>query len=122
MDLTSILLTADSERLSRAEEGIETRSFSIRLIRNDRAEVSGYVIHDANEYGVKITPTATFCSCKDAMYRGRSCKHILALALTVTYPEAILRTAPSYASEPVSPLPPPNLTLGRVRRERDFAA
>ena len=38
---------------------------------------------DGKEYGVTLTESLTTCSCKDALYRGGVCKHVVAVALHV---------------------------------------
>ena len=60
---------------------------------------------DNVEYSVVLTPSRTFCSCKDSMFRHTVCKHATALALhTIRNPQVARKE-----EQPV------NLTLGKMR-------
>jgi hypothetical protein len=70
------------DRLQKAVCGLADGSLTITLTRQTEAEIRGLVKNgDGKEYGVTLTQGSTFCSCKDALYRGVTCKHAVATAL-----------------------------------------
>jgi uncharacterized Zn finger protein len=76
----------------------------VTLTRHTEAEVLALVNNGTGkEYGVTLTQAGAFCSCPDALYRGVTCKHSVALALHV------IRNPYSEREHK------PNLKLARVR-------
>ena len=61
---------------------------------------------DGKDYSVTLTASRAFCGCRDAMYRNKTCKHAVALALyAIRTPETDMKTEVSA----------PNLSLAKVR-------
>ena len=83
-------------------------AYSITVTRFTEDEVSAQVSNgDGKSYPVTLTAVRSFCGCGDALYRGRTCKHAVALSLyVIRTPEA------KWASL----LPTPDLTLKKARR------
>jgi predicted nucleic acid-binding Zn finger protein len=80
--ILSTLKEATPERHKLAVQGLRDGSLTITLTRQTDAEIRAIVKNgDGIEYGVTLTEHGTFCSCKDALYRGTTCKHALALAI-----------------------------------------
>src|SRR5215204_1193317 len=99
--LLSPLEQVSTKRLQRAVNALATGSMSVTLTRQDHSEVRAWVTCGGSvRYGVTLTPSLAFCSCKDALYRGVVCKHAVVVALHV------LRTLPSQneASVPQFPM------------------
>lgn len=69
---------------------------------------------DGKRYSVTLTAMRAFCGCGDAMFRGKTCKHSVALALYV------IRT-PETERRMEAPTPP-DLMLARTRPGWGFAA
>src|SRR4029077_8432187 len=104
---TQILAQVEPQRLLKATEGLVNGTFTITVTRCEEDDVEGFVKNgDGIEYGVVLTPSRTFCSCKDSMFRHTTCKHAVALALhTIRNPQV--------ARKEERPI---NLTLGKMRR------
>src|SRR5262245_34144292 len=84
MVATHVLAKVDSERLQRGVEGLASGAYAITLKRFTDDEVSAYVANgDGKTYSVTLTDGKAFYGCGDAMYRGKTCKHSVALALFV---------------------------------------
>jgi SWIM zinc finger len=84
MIATSILATVDTDRLQRGVEGLASEAYAITVTRQHDAEIRAYVTNgDGKTYSVILTEGQAFCGCGDAMYRGKTCKHSVALALYV---------------------------------------
>jgi uncharacterized Zn finger protein len=84
MVATTILARVDNKRLQRGVEGLASGAYNITLTRFTEDEVSAYVANgDGKSYSVTLTASCSFCGCGDAMYRGKTCKHSVALALYV---------------------------------------
>lgn len=63
-------------------EGLARGAYSITVTRQTEAEISAYVSNGDNKtYSVTLTEDRSFCGCGDAMFRGKTCKHNVALAL-----------------------------------------
>jgi uncharacterized Zn finger protein len=78
-------------------------------------EISAQVANgDGKSYPVTLTAVRSFCGCGDAMFRGKTCKHSMALALYV------IRT-PETERRMEAPTPP-DLTLAKTRPGWGFAA
>jgi uncharacterized Zn finger protein len=108
MIATTILARVDNDRLQRGVEGLTAGAYSITLTRFTEAEVSAFVANgDGKTYSVTLTASRSFCGCGDAMFRGKTCKHSVALALYV------IRT-PETERRMEAP-PPPELTLAKTR-------
>jgi uncharacterized Zn finger protein len=106
---TTILANVDNDRLSRGVEGLTSGAYHITRTRHTEHEISAHVANgDGKTYAVTLTEGRAFCGCGDAMYRGMTCKHSVALALhTIRTPQA----------EPKQEEPKPlNLKLAKVRR------
>jgi uncharacterized Zn finger protein len=110
MITTTILAKVDNERLQRGVEGLTAGAYSITLTRLTEVEISAYVTNgDGKTYSVTLTEGKAFCGCGDSMFRGKTCKHSVALALyAIRQPKAEMAL-----EEKNKPL---NLKLARVRR------
>lgn len=99
-----ILARVDTERLQRGVEGLASGAYSITMTRQNEDEISAMVANgDGKDYPVTLTAVRSFCGCHDSLFRGKTCKHAVALSL--------------YAiRNPPLPQGPPNLTLATVRR------
>lgn len=52
-------------------------SYTVETTRRDAQSASAFVAkQDGTRYGVTVGPNFACCSCPDAMYRGRECKHV----------------------------------------------
>lgn len=116
MIATTILAKVDTDRLQRGVEGLASGAYHITVTRQQEAEISAYVANGDNKtYSVTLTEGKAFCGCGDAMYRGKTCKHSVALALyVIRTPKGEIKT-----EEPMGEdlLPAPvNLKLAKVRR------
>jgi uncharacterized Zn finger protein len=110
MIATATLAKVENERLQRGVEGLTAGAYTIALARQTEQEVSAYVTNgDGKTYSVTLTEGRSFCGCGDNMFRGKTCKHAVALALyVIRQPQAV---------KPVEEAPKPlNLKLTRVRR------
>ena len=84
MVATQVLAKVDNERLQRGVEGLASGAYSITLTRMTEDDISAYVTNgDGKTYSVTLVEGHAFCGCGDAMYRGKTCKHSVALALYV---------------------------------------
>ncbi|HEV8718298.1 MAG TPA: SWIM zinc finger family protein [Candidatus Binatia bacterium] len=78
----TILAAADETRLHKVVEEMRTGGYQVTLTFRSDGEVRGRVQHtDGRVYDCTITRVGTFCSCPDALYRRRICKHAVLLAL-----------------------------------------
>jgi uncharacterized Zn finger protein len=115
MIATTILARVDNERLQRGVEGLASGAYTITLTRFTDDEVSAFVANgDGKSYSVTLTAMRSFCGCGDAMFRGKTCKHSVALALYV------IRT-PETERRMEAPTPP-DLTLAKTRPGWAFSA
>ena len=85
MVATTVLAKVDDKRLQKAVEGMVSGAYEVKVTRHSEGEIRGFVKNgDGKEYGVALTEGEQgFCSCPDALYRGVTCKHQVALALYV---------------------------------------
>ena len=110
MIATTTLATVDTDRLQRGVEGLTAGAYGITLTRLTEAEISAYVTNgDGKQYSVTLTEGRSFCGCGDSMFRGKTCKHSVALALYV------IRTPKAEVKAEATPKPF-NLKLAKVRR------
>jgi uncharacterized Zn finger protein len=112
MILTTILAKVDNERLQRGVEGLTAGAYTITLTRLTEQEISAYVANgNGKTYSVTLMAGRAFCGCGEVMFRRKTCKYSVALALHVT------RT-PQADSMPASEAPsqPFNLKLAKARR------
>ena len=80
--LLSPLRESTPARHKRAVQGLRDGTLTVSLTRQTDAEIRALVKNgDGIEYGVTLTDRGAFCSCKDALYRGATCKHALAVCL-----------------------------------------
>jgi hypothetical protein len=87
--IMNVLRQVSLDRLQRAVHGFVEGEAGITLTRTTDTEIRALVRNgEGCEYGVTLTETGVFCSCRDALYRGQICKHATILALMV------LRTIP----------------------------
>jgi uncharacterized Zn finger protein len=94
-------------------EGLASGAYTITVTRYTDDEVSAFVSNgDGKEYSVSLTAVRSFCGCRDSMFRGKTCKHAVALALY-----AIRTPETKWATE----MPAPDLTLAKVRRHEETA-
>lgn len=111
----TILATVDNERLQRGVEGLTAGAYRITLTRQTEDAISAYVANgDGKTYSVTLTEGKAFCGCGDAMFRGKTCKHAVALSLyVIRTPEAEMN-----AATPKDP----DLQLARTRPGWTFSA
>jgi len=82
------------------------------LTRLTEQEISAYMANgDGKSYSVTLTEGRSFCGCGDARFRGKTCKHSVALALYVIRTLQTDRTPEAEVSSK-----PLNLKLAKVRR------
>ena len=106
---TTTLARVDNERLPGGVEGLASGDYTITLTRMTEDEISAQVANgDGKSYPVTLTAMRSFCGCNDSQFRGKTCKHAVALSLYV------IRT-PETAMQVEMPLPPPDLTLKKLR-------
>src|SRR5687767_5732519 len=113
MIATHTLARVDNERLQRGVEGLASGAYSITVTRYTEDEISAQVANgDGRSYPVTLTAMRSFCGCNDALFRGKTCKHAVALALYA------IRTPETDMKREVSA---PNLTLAKVRHHAESA-
>src|SRR3954468_17829073 len=82
--ILSTLRSARPERHQAAMRGLRDGSYTITIAHRTDSEIRALVRNvDGHEYGVNLSDRGNFCSCKDALYRGVTCKNQLALAIHV---------------------------------------
>ena len=111
---TTTLARVDNERLQRGVEGLTAGAYEITVTRFTDDEVSAFVANgDGKSYSVTLTAMRSFCGCSDSMFRGKTCKHSVALALYV------IRTPETkWATE----MPAPDLSLAKTRKHAESAS
>src|SRR5215210_6118059 len=108
-----ILARVDNERLQRGVEGLASGAYSITVTRFTDDEISATVANgDGKSYPVTLTAVRSFCGCSDSLFRGKTCKHAVALALY-----AIRTPETKWATE----IPASNLSLAKMRHLSDSA-
>lgn len=101
-----VLAAASLDRLQRAVTALVEQSVSMHVTRQTSDELRALVTTDeGKDYGVTLTPTLTTCSCRDALYRGVTCKHAAVVAVQ------LLRSPIEVTQENVAP----DLRLTKVR-------
>jgi uncharacterized Zn finger protein len=107
------LARVDNERLQRGVEGLASGAYAITVTRYTDDEVSAQVANgDGKSYPVTLTAMRSFCGCNDSQFRGKTCKHAVALSLYV------IRTPETkWATE----MPAPDLSLAKTRNHADSA-
>ena len=110
---THTLARVDTERLQRGVEGLASGAYAITVTRYTEDEVSAQVSNGDNKsYPVTLTAVRSFCGCNDSLFRGKTCKHAVALALyAIRTPETDMKTEVSA----------PNLSLAKVRSHSESA-
>jgi hypothetical protein len=82
--LLSTLRASTPERHQLAVRGLRDGTLTITIAYRTGSEIRAIVKNgDGIEYGVNLSDRGNFCSCKDALYRGVTCKHQLALCVFV---------------------------------------
>src|SRR5215213_7043951 len=114
MSITDHTLSrVDNDRLQRGVEGLASGAYSVVVTRFTEDEISATVANgDGKSYPVTLTAMRSFCGCNDSLFRGKTCKHAVALALY-----AIRTPETKWATE----MPAPDLTLKKVRNHADSA-
>ena len=113
MIATHTLARVDNERLQRGVEGLASGAYAITVTRFTDDEVSAQVSNgDGKSYPVTLTAMRSFCGCSDSQFRGKTCKHAVALSLYV------IRTP---ETKWVTEMPAPDLTLAKMRSHADSA-
>ena len=108
-----ILARVDTERLQRGVEGLASGAYAITVTRYTEDEISATVANgDGKSYPVTLTAVRAFCGCNDALFRGKTCKHAVTLALY-----AIRTPETQWATE----MPAPDLSLKKVRTHAESA-
>lgn len=54
----------------------ETKTYSVTIAHSNGITATAYVERPGAKYAVKIGELENFCSCPDAIFRNRQCKHI----------------------------------------------
>jgi uncharacterized Zn finger protein len=90
MVAATIIAAVEAGRLQKGVEGLTTGAYSIAMTRQTEQEISADVANgDGKTYRVTLTESRSFCGCGDSMFRGKTCKHAVALALyTIRQPQA----------------------------------
>jgi uncharacterized Zn finger protein len=102
MIATHTLARVENGRLQKGVEGLASGAYTITLTRQTEDEVSAYIQNgDGKDYSVTLTALRSFCGCPDSMFRGKTCKHAVSLALYV------IRNPPLVST-------PPDLSLAKV--------
>ena len=115
MIATTTLARVDNERLQRGVERLASGAYSITVTRFTEDEISAQVSNgDGKSYPVTLTAMRSFCGCSDSQFRGKTCKHAVALSLYV------IRTPEMERKMEAST--PPDLTLAKTRPSWGFAA
>lgn len=113
MIATTTLARVDTERLQRGVEGLASGAYAITVTRFTEGEISATVANgDGKSYPVTLTAVRSFCGCNDSLFRGKTCKHAVALALY-----AIRTPETKWTTE----MPAPDLSLAKVRRHAETA-
>jgi len=113
MVATKVLAKADGKRLEKAVSGFVSGAYEVTVTRRSEGEIRGFVKNgDGKEYGVALTEGEQgFCSCKDALYRGVTCKHAVILALyVIRHPQ----------EQPLEGEHKPDLRLAKVRTTEEL--
>jgi uncharacterized Zn finger protein len=113
MSITDHTLSrVDNTRLQKGVEGLASGVYSIVVTRYTDDEISATVANgDGKSYPVTLTAVRSFCGCNDSQFRGKTCKHAVALALY-----AIRTPETKWATE----MPAPDLSLAKVRRHAEM--
>jgi uncharacterized Zn finger protein len=108
-----VLAKVEAGRLQKGVEGLTAGAYSITLTRQTGQEISAYVTNgDGKTYSVTLTEGKVFCGCEGSMFRGKTCKHSVALALyAIRTPQAGVQAGTQEATPK-----PLNLKLAKVRR------
>src|SRR5215510_11849775 len=114
----TILQQVSLDRLQKAINALAATDLSVTLTRQTETELRALVKNgEDKEYGVTLTAEKTFCSCPDALYRGATCKHATAVALS------LLRLPQGQEEEfQTEEQRPYNLKLAKVRPGFAFSA
>src|SRR4029453_4374118 len=84
--LLSTLRSATPERHQLAVRGLRGGTLSITIACRTEEEIRALVKNgEGHEYGVNLSDHGNFCSCKDALYRGTTCKP--QIAFVVHFPQ-----------------------------------
>jgi SWIM zinc finger len=83
-----LLSGACPERLKKALHGLTTGDLALTLAFQSDDEIRALATHNGHEYGINLTVHGAVCSCRDHVFRGARCKHLLALALTLLAQDA----------------------------------
>src|SRR4029450_541979 len=82
--LLSTLRSARPERHQLAVRGLRDHTLSFTVAFRSESEIRALCKNgNGQEYGVNLSDHGNFCNCKDALYRGTTCKHQLALCVFV---------------------------------------
>jgi len=112
MRATAALLAAVDEALFRkAVDSMRSGAYQILIASHSDTEVRGSVQRSGDrEYHCTITASGASCSCLDARYRRRICKHAVLLALyAASTPRSFSPRAERTAAD--GPPRPPDLTV-----------
>jgi uncharacterized Zn finger protein len=108
----TVLQHVSTDRLQRAVNAFADGSMTVSLTRQTEAEIRALVRNgDGKAYGVTLAETGAFCSCPDALYRGVTCKHATAVALSV------LRMPQGQGEPQTEKQKPYNLKLAKTRAQ-----
>lgn len=56
---------------------VRVGEYTVSVIRQDGRTAAAWIMNPVGDrYGVQIGQFDNFCSCKDSMYRARTCKHV----------------------------------------------
>ena len=78
----TVFAKAQDARFHKAIEGVRKGNYHVALTLRGDEEIRGLVkTAEGKAYGCTLTPSGSFCSCPDALYRGAICKHAVVLAI-----------------------------------------
>jgi len=76
------LRSADRERYHTAVHALHEGALTITITRQTDNEIRALVQNgDGRQYGVTVNASLATCSCYDALFRGVTCKHALAVCI-----------------------------------------
>jgi len=121
MHVTATLLAAVNDtRVHKVVDEVRNGLYQVMFTYRSDMEVRGRVQHsDGRVYDCAITAAGTLCSCADALYRRRICKHAILLAFYELSTPTALAQAGLDRSSPET-VRPPDLRLGKVRQNFSF--
>ena len=117
------LKNVDPTRLAKAATALMDGSYFVTVSQCAQFYLSGCVRGKERSYRVTLTASSAHCECEDSRFHHSHCKHVGMFALTIVRAMQGAReeagASPFSCVEEARVLPPPNLTLAKVRRDSD---